>query len=91
MVVVRDECPYYSLKLLVKDSISFPLGISLSLEVRKVKWTMQGPNGENDEGLKGFENSLHGNWVCGGEYCHLFRDVVSFGVHGKEYPQMREE
>jgi len=40
MVVVRDEWPYYSLKLLIKDSISFPLGISLSLEVRKVKWTM---------------------------------------------------
>jgi len=40
VVVVRDECPYYSLKLLVKDIVFFPLGISLSSKVRKVKWTM---------------------------------------------------
>jgi len=31
---------------------------------------------------------LHGNWVCGDEYCHLFQDVVSSSVHGKEYLQM---
>jgi hypothetical protein len=30
VVVVRDECPYYSLKLLAKDIVFFPLRISLS-------------------------------------------------------------
>jgi hypothetical protein len=40
IVVVRDECPYCSLKFLLKDYVSFPLLISLSSEVRKVKWTM---------------------------------------------------
>ncbi len=40
VVVVKDDCPYYSLKVLVKDFVSFPLRISLSSEVRKDKWTM---------------------------------------------------
>jgi len=40
VVVVRDECPYYSLNLLVEDFVSFMLRISSFLEVKKVRWTM---------------------------------------------------
>ncbi len=40
VVVVRDECPYYSLNLLVEDFVSFMLRISAFLEVKKVRWTM---------------------------------------------------
>jgi hypothetical protein len=83
VVVVRDECPYYCLRFPVEDCVFFPLRHSPFSEVRQSRWTMQGPNEESDEGLRGFESSLHGNWVRGDEYCHLVWDAVSSGVHRK--------
>ncbi len=68
--MVRDDCPYHCLKLLMVMNLmlgwtvfSFHCAITFFQSLNKLDGQMQGPNEENDEGLKGFKSNLHGKWT----------------------------